>query len=131
VADITITITITIFEAQIISAAFQQQLRTALTAIDLLPEKSNIMVRARDVWERIPKREVLLATAKAIEQGAGAMAPRIASIGFRFPVNQPTWQLNVAVIHNGAQRTLTLALLPAKIAEIGPLTGSAFAQILN
>jgi len=126
-----VNVTITIYDQQIISAGLQSQLRTALSAIDLLPEKSNIMISARSVWERLPKREILRATAKAIEQGAGAMVPRIESIGFRFPVYQPTWQFNVDIAHNNTRLRGTVNLNPANIAQIGSAIGRVLAESLN
>jgi hypothetical protein len=126
-----IGVTITIADVLIVDATLRARLNTALAGVRALPEASNIRLKAQQVWDALPKREILRATADAIERGVTASIPRIETIGFRFPLGRLEWEYQVVVRQQNARPTITVRLAPESIGSIGTAIGRAFAQALN
>jgi len=95
-----------------------------------LPEASSVKVKAEQVWNLIPKREILLAVGKAIEAGAASNTPLIESIGFRFPLGQLAWDYQVVLALQGRRYAVTLQVRPDNIGSLGVEAGKALAKVL-
>ncbi len=122
--------TITIIDYTFVSSSLRSQLNSALDGVRALPEASNQKVSAEQIWNQVPKREILMQTASAIENGATAAIPRIESIGFQFPLNSVEWNFQAVVTQQGKSSTVNVRVAPDNIASIGIEIGKALAQVL-
>lgn len=123
-------VTIVLADYTLVDAALRSRLNAALAGVRALPEASSVKIRAEQVWNQVPKRELLRQTADAIESQIAAAIPRIESIGFRFPYGALEWIYQVVVTQQGKRSTVPVRLAPESIGSIGSAIGRALAQTL-
>lgn len=122
--------TITIYDGVILDATMVSRLNLALAGVRALPEASSRKVSAEQIWNQVPKREILRQVGDAIEKGITAAIPRIESIGFRFPLGQAEWDYQVTMTQGGKRSVVTVKLAPSNIGSVGTVIGQVFARTL-
>lgn len=120
--------TFTVVDHTYVDAQLRNRLNTALAAVQAIPAASDRKVRAEQLWNQMPKREVLLNTAEAIEKGITNAIPRIDAIGFRFPLGRAEWEFLADVTAGGRKSTVTVRLTPDRIRSLGGLIGQVLGQ---
>jgi hypothetical protein len=123
-------ITIVVYDAPILSAAIRANLQTALAGVRALPSASDTKIKVEQVWNLLPKRELLIAAGKAIDNGVASGMPLIESIGFRFPLGQLAWDYQVVLTMQGRRYPVTLQVRPDNIVNLGVEIGKALAKVL-
>jgi len=122
--------TITIYDRVLLDATMKSRLNAALLGVRALPEASNRRISAEQIWNAVPKKEILRKVGDDIEKGVTAAIPRIESVGFRFPLGQPVWIYQVVLTLQGKRSTVEVRLDPGNVGSLGVAIGQAFAQVL-
>lgn len=119
----------TIYDKNFLSSTNRSRLRTAIAAIDRIPEKSNLKISAKKIWENAPKREILNRTAEAIETGVGAV-PTIDLLRFHHVMRSAKWRLTAVVVQGGETSTIEFTFDPEDPTAIGRRIAAAFVPLL-
>lgn len=122
--------TITVYDTALLNASQRGQLQAALKGLRALPDASDRKVKAEQAWKLLPKRELLRQVGTAIADGVAAGAPRVESMGFRFPLGEAAWTYQVVLSVQGKRYPVALQLTPDNIASIGVESGKALARLL-
>jgi len=121
----------TIYTRDMVTNAQAAQLTTARAAIAALPAASSRMVSAEQVWQQMPARDELLATAHDIANGVAGAMPQVVGIGFDQPLADTRTTLAVDLLFKGQVQRLHVALDPARPQDLGQAIGEAFAGLLQ
>jgi|GEM_PF-4947231 len=119
----------TIYDKNYLSSTNRSRLRTAIAAIDLIPEKSNLQISAKKIWENVPTREILNQTAEAIKTGVGAV-PTIESLRFYHVMRSAEWRLTAVVVQGSETSTIEFHFDPEDPTAIGRRIAVAFVPLL-
>lgn len=122
--------TFVVYDAPLLSAGHRAHLQVALAGVRALPDASDVKVKAEQAWDLLPKRELLLAAGKAVENGVASGVPVVESIGFRFPLGQLAWDYQAVLTLQGRRYPVVVQIRPANIGNLAVEIGKAFAKVL-
>ncbi len=111
------------------SSSLESKLRTALAAIDTLPETSNRRIAAKQAWEAAPVNETLNEVFDSIQSGVAA-APYFESMGVYHELGSGKWTLIAYVSFRGERRTFEAVFDPADPQAAGEAVARAFIPTL-
>lgn len=122
-----------VYDANLLSDDQVTSLRSAVAAIDQLPAKSDVKIKARKVVDSIQIDQTLDKLAKGIRAGDKNAIPRIERISFKLPVTANAAQiaLAVSVVQGGKAVNLSVALVPGKLEELPVALGTALVETLR
>lgn len=119
-----------VYDRDILSASQKSMLQTAINAVDALPDASNKLIQAQQIWDAAPKQDVLQAVSDAIQSGA-AEAPRIVAVGFnQFLVASP-FLVYADITYRGKTTRVTVPFDPSHPEAIASLAAVAFASAIS
>ncbi len=119
----------TIYDKNYLSSTNRSRLRTAIAAIDRIPEKSNLKISAKKIWDAVPKREILNQTAEAIQTGVGAV-PTVELLRFHHVMRSAEWRLTAVVVQGAETSTIEFNFDPEDPTAIGRRIAGAFVPLL-